>query len=138
MINLILALAAGSIFGIGLSVSQMINPEKVLGFLDISGQWDASLAMVMVGALTVAFFGFRWVRRHEKPLLENYFHITDKTQLDKPLIIGAALFGIGWGMTGYCPGPAFASMALGNLEAVLMVISIYVGFWAAGLFINKP
>jgi len=137
MMNLILALLAGSLFGMGLSISQMINPDKVLGFLDIFGQWDASLAMVMIGALTVGFFGFRWIRRLEKPILDDRFHITDKTNLDKPLLIGAALFGIGWGMTGYCPGPAFASIALGNQEALLMVISIYAGFWAAGWLNNK-
>lgn len=137
MINLLLALVTGSVFGIGLSISQMINPNKVLGFLDISGDWDPSLAMVMVGALTVAFLGFRWVRGRQQPLLDSRFHITDKTQLDKPLLIGAALFGIGWGMTGYCPGPAFASIGLGNQEALLMVISIYAGFWAAGLLNNR-
>ena len=137
MINLLLALATGCLFGIGLTVSQMINPDKVLGFLDISGDWDPSLAMVMVGALTEAFLGFRWVRRHQQPLLDSRFHITDKTQLDKPLLMGATLFGIGWGMTGYCPGPAFASIALGNQEALLMVISIYAGFWAAGLLNNR-
>lgn len=137
MINLIVALTMGVLFGIGLAVSQMINPDKVLGFLDVCGDWDASLALVMAGALTVAFVGFRWVRRQNKPLLDEHFHITHKTELDKPLLTGAALFGIGWGMTGYCPGPAFASIALGNQEALIMVISIYAGFWAAGLLNNK-
>lgn len=137
MMNFVLALATGSLFGIGLSVSQMINPDKVLSFLDISGDWDPSLAMVMAGALTVAFWGFRWVRQQTHPVLDTHFHITDKTALDKPLLIGSALFGIGWGMTGYCPGPAFAGIALGNQEAILMVISIYAGFWAAGLLNKK-
>ena len=133
MIKLILALIAGIIFGLGLSVSQMINPDKVLGFLDISGNWDPSLALVMAGALAIAIPGFNWTLRHDKPLLGSRFHITGKTLLDKPLLVGAALFGIGWGMTGYCPGPAFASLALGNQEAIIMVLSIYAGFWAAGL-----
>jgi uncharacterized membrane protein YedE/YeeE len=133
MIKLILALIAGIIFGLGLSVSQMINPDKVLGFLDISGNWDPSLALVMAGALAVAIPGFKWARRHDTPLLGSRFHITNKSRLDKPLLSGAALFGIGWGMTGYCPGPAFASLALGNQEAVIMVVSIYAGFWVAGL-----
>ncbi|OAI14362.1 YeeE/YedE family protein [Methylomonas lenta] len=136
MMKLVLALIAGIIFGLGLSVSQMINPDKVLGFLDISGNWDPSLALVMAGALAVAIPGFKWVRRHDKPLLGSRFHITVKSLLDKPLISGAALFGIGWGMTGYCPGPAFASLSLGNQEAVIMVVSIYAGFWAAG-FLNR-
>ena len=133
MINLTVALLSGAIFGLGLSVSQMINPDKVLGFLDIMGQWDPSLALVMAGALAVAYPGFRWVRRHDKPVFDSHFHITHKTVLDKPLMIGAAVFGIGWGMTGYCPGPAFASLATGNQEAFVMVASIYAGFWAAGL-----
>jgi uncharacterized membrane protein YedE/YeeE len=132
-----LALLSGVVFGLGLSMSQMINPDKVLGFLDISGSWDPSLALVMVGALTIAMPGFQWIRRQPKPLLDNEFHITAKTQLDKPLLIGAALFGIGWGMTGYCPGPAFASLALGNQEALYMVLSIYAGFSAASFFSRK-
>lgn len=137
MMNLILALIAGIIFGLGLSVSQMINPDKVLGFLDIAGNWDPSLALVMAGALAIAIPGFRWTRRHDKPVFDSRFHVTDKTALDNPLLIGAAVFGIGWGMTGYCPGPAFASLALGSQEAVIMVASIYAGFWAAGFFNRK-
>lgn len=137
MNRLMLALLSGVVFGLGLSLSQMINPDKVLGFLDISGSWDPSLALVMVGALTIAMPGFQWIRRQPKPLLDNEFHLTAKTQLDKPLLIGAALFGIGWGMTGYCPGPAFASLALGNQEALYMVLSIYAGFSAASFFGRK-
>ena len=137
MIKLILALIAGTIFGLGLSVSQMVNPDKVLSFLDIGGNWDPSLALVMAGALAVAIIGFRWVRKQDKPILGSRFHITAKTALDKPLLLGAVIFGIGWGMTGYCPGPAFASLALGNQEAIVMVVSIYAGFWAAGLFNSK-
>lgn len=137
MMKMILALIAGLIFGLGLAVSQMINPDKVLGFLDIAGDWDPSLALVMAGALSVAIAGFRWARRHEKPVLGSRFHITVKTALDQPLLAGAALFGIGWGMTGYCPGPAFASLTLGSREAILMVIGIYAGFWAAGLLTGK-
>lgn len=137
MNKLIVALLSGVVFGLGLSVSQMINPDKVLGFLDISGQWDPSLALVMAGALTIAMPGFYWIRRQPKPLLDSQFHLTAKTQLDKPLLLGAALFGIGWGMTGYCPGPAFASLALGNQEALYMVLGIYAGFSAAGMFGRK-
>lgn len=134
---LFLALLSGLIFGLGLSVSQMINPNKVLGFLDIAGDWDPSLALVMAGALAVAMPCFRWARRHDKPVFDSRFHVTDKTALDKALLAGAAIFGIGWGMTGYCPGPAFASIAIGNREALLMVVSIYAGFWAAGLLDRK-
>jgi len=136
MIKLILALLAGILFGLGLAISQMVNPDKVLSFLDITGNWDPSLALVMAGALAIAIPSFRWARHHDKPVFGSRFHITSKTLLDKPLLIGSAVFGIGWGMTGYCPGPAFASMALGNREAILMVVSIYAGSWAAGL-LNK-
>lgn len=137
MNKLIVALLSGIIFGLGLSLSQMINPDKVLGFLDISGNWDPSLALVMTGALAIAMPGFQWIRRQPKPQLDNQFHLTVKTQLDKPLLLGAAIFGIGWGMTGYCPGPAFASLALGNQEALYTVLSIYAGFTAAGFFSRK-
>jgi uncharacterized membrane protein YedE/YeeE len=137
MNKLIVALLSGIVFGLGLSLSQMINPDKVLGFLDISGDWDPSLALVMAGALAIAMPGFQWIRHQPKPQLDDQFHLTAKTQLDKPLLIGAAIFGIGWGMTGYCPGPAFASLALGNQEALYMVLGIYAGFTAAGFFSRK-
>lgn len=135
--NLLTALLAGAIFGIGLNISQMVDPNKVLGFLDVAGHWDPSLALVMTGALLVAIPGFYWVRRQGKPLLDQRFHLTDKTALDKALIGGAAIFGIGWGMTGYCPGPAVANLAFGNLEAIIMVAAIYAGFWIAGLLIRQ-
>lgn len=137
MINLLTALLTGSIFGIGLSISRMIDPNKVLGFLDVAGNWDPSLALVMAGALAVAIPGFFLVRRQGKPLMEQRFHLTDKTALDKALLGGAAIFGIGWGMTGYCPGPAVANLALGNLEALYMVLAIYIGFWLAGKLIKQ-
>lgn len=137
MINLFSALVAGLMFGAGLFVSNMIDPNKVLGFLDIAGDWDPSLALVMAGALAVAIPGFRWVRKQGRPVLDSRFHVTDRTELDLSLLIGAAIFGIGWGMTGYCPGPAVANLALGNAEALLMVISIYAGFWIAGRLARK-
>ncbi len=137
MINLLSALMAGLVFGAGLSVSNMIDPNKVLGFLDIAGDWDPSLALVMAGALAVAIPGFLWVRKQQRPVLDTRFHVTDKTELDRPLLIGAAIFGIGWGMTGYCPGPAVANLAIGNAEALLMVVSVYAGFWIAGRLPRK-
>ncbi|MCQ8105184.1 YeeE/YedE family protein [Methylomonas sp. SURF-2] len=137
MTKTISALLAGTVFGLGLAVSQMLDPNKVLAFLDIAGAWDPSLALVMAGALAVAASGFRWTLTHEKPVLGSRFHLSRKTALDKPLLAGAALFGVGWGMTGYCPGPAFASLALGNREAVPMLIGIYAGFLAAGLLQDK-
>ncbi|MGR9116753.1 MAG: DUF6691 family protein [Gammaproteobacteria bacterium] len=130
MIKLLVALTSGIVFGFGLSLSQMINPKKVLDFLDIFGNWDPSLAFVMIGALSVALISFRWVLKKPHPFFESGFHITHKTAIDKPLILGAMVFGIGWGLSGYCPGPAVAGLGVGNLEALIMVGSIYLGFFS--------
>jgi len=129
MNKVLIALCSGIIFGLGLSLSQMVNPEKVLNFLDISGQWDPSLAFVMLGALLVAFISFRLILKKPAPIFEQDFHLSKRTEIDKPLLSGAAIFGIGWGMSGYCPGPAVASLATGNIEAIIMVLSIYAGFF---------
>lgn len=137
MIKIIIALLCGIIFGLGLSLSQMVNPNKVLAFLDISGDWDPSLAFVMMGALAVAVPAFRFIQKRRQPVLEDGFHVTHKTAIDKPLLLGAAIFGIGWGMSGYCPGPAVASLGFGTLEALVMVASIYAGFFAERFFAKK-
>jgi uncharacterized membrane protein YedE/YeeE len=130
MNKLFITFLSGLIFGIGLSLSQMINPVKVIQFLDITGDWDPSLAFVMMGALAVTLLSFRWVLKQPKPLLEDDFHVSKRTDIDKALLGGAALFGIGWGMSGYCPGPAVAGLALGSVEAVVMVLAIYAGFFS--------
>jgi len=137
MNKILIALISGIIFGLGLSLSQMMNPEKVISFLDISGDWDPSLAFVMMGALAVTFISFRWVLNRSEPLLEDGFHLSKRSEIDKSLLGGAAIFGVGWGMSGYCPGPAFASMGLGNMEAVVMVLSIYAGFFTQNWLSNK-
>lgn len=137
MNRIIIALLSGIIFGLGLSLSQMVNPNKVLAFLDIAGDWDPSLAFVMIGALAFAMPAFRWIRKRQQPLLEDGFHITHKTAIDKPLLWGAAIFGIGWGMSGYCPGPAVASLGFGSVEALVMIVSIYAGFFSERFFAKK-
>mgnify|MGYP001359720700 CR=1 FL=1 len=137
MKKLIIALLCGIIFGLGLSLSQMVNPNKVLAFLDLSGNWDPSLAFVMIGALAVAMPAFRYIQKRRQPLLENAFHVSHKTAVDKSLLTGAALFGIGWGMTGYCPGPAVASLGFGSLEALVMVVAIYAGFFTERYFAKQ-
>jgi len=137
MKKILLALVSGILFGLGLSLSQMVNPEKVLGFLDITGNWDPSLAFVMIGALAVAFISFRWVLKRPAPLLDDSFHVSKRREIDKPLLLGAALFGIGWGMSGYCPGPALASLGLGTREALVMVIAIYAGFFSQKWFAGR-
>lgn len=126
----LIALLSGVLFGVGLSLSQMINPNKVQDFLDIAGHFDPSLIFVMVGALSVAMVSFKWIRKLSTPLLGGNFQLAKKTIIDKPLIIGGVIFGIGWGMSGYCPGPAVAGLGLFSLESVVMVISICVGFFA--------
>lgn len=103
------AVLIGLLFGLGLIVSGMVNPAKVLGFLDIFGAWDASLAFVMGGAVVVTFFGYRWIGRAGKPWFDLKFRIPDATDIDTKLIVGAILFGVGWGLVGLCPGPALAA-----------------------------
>ncbi|WP_316015852.1 DUF6691 family protein [Roseobacter sp. HKCCA0434] len=123
--------AAGLVFGIGLIVSGMADPAKVLNFLDIFGSWDPSLAFVMGGASLTAFVGYRLVWIRPKPLLMPDFQIPDKTRIDRPLLTGAAIFGIGWGIGGFCPGPAWTALPMaapGTLVFVpLMLVGILIG-----------
>jgi uncharacterized membrane protein YedE/YeeE len=133
----LIALFCGLIFGIGLSLSQMINPNKVLNFLDITGNWDPSLIFVMIGALAVAFVSFKLILKRPAPILAENFHISRRSSVDKPLVLGAAIFGTGWGMSGYCPGPAVTGLGLLSLESVIMVITIYLGFFACNRFFEQ-
>ncbi len=133
----LIALLCGIIFGIGLSLSQMINPNKVLNFLDVTGNWDPSLIFVMAGALAVAFVSFKWILKRPASIFGEGFHISKKSSIDKPLIFGAAIFGIGWGMSGYCPGPAVSGLGLLSLESVIIVVAIYLGFFACNRFFEQ-
>lgn len=133
----IVALLAGIIFGLGLALSQMVNPVKVLNFLDVAGDWDPSLAFVMIGALLVTMLSFRIILKREQPIFETGFHVTKKNMIDRPLLLGASIFGIGWGLAGYCPGPAVASFGLLSVEAVVMVVAIYAGFFCHRWFADK-
>ena len=105
MTRILLALSSGTIFGLGLSLSQMINPEKVQNFLDIAGHWDPSLAFVMLGALAVSLVSFRFVLQRPAPLLADSFHVSRKRHIDRPLLLGAMIFGIGWGMAATVQAP---------------------------------
>ncbi|MGH6770181.1 MAG: DUF6691 family protein [Xanthobacteraceae bacterium] len=109
--SIVAALLCGFVFGLGLLISGMTQPSKVLGFLDIFGGWDASLAVVMAAALIVSHLGDRLVRRREQPVLAEKFDLPTKAVIDAPLIAGAALFGVGWGLVGLCPGPALENLA---------------------------
>ena len=131
--NKIVSLFCGIIFGIGLVISEMINPAKVLGFLNLFGEWDPSLAFVMIGALVVATPLFHLFKNKEKPIFSSSFSISNKKEIDKKLIIGSILFGAGWGLVGLCPGPAIASIALLNMSSVTFVIAMFAGFYIAKL-----
>lgn len=125
----LVALLAGLLFGAGLALGGMTNPAKVVAFLDVSGRWDPSLAFVMGSALLVTFPVFAWVRRAGRPLLAERFQLPTKRDLDPQLLAGAALFGIGWGIAGLCPGPAIANLAAGSPEVLLFVAAMVAGMW---------
>lgn len=127
MMQPLVSLVAGVVFGLGLAVAEMTNPLKVLDFLDLAGNWDPSLAFVMGGAVMVTLVAFRFVLRSPVPLYGDRFHLPTLTQLDRKLLGGAALFGIGWGLAGYCPGPALAAILSGNRETWLFVPAMLVG-----------
>jgi len=127
----LVSLFCGIIFGIGLVISQMINPAKVLGFLNLFGEWDPSLAFVMIGALIVSSPLFHLFKNKEKPIFSTSFSISENKEIDKRLIIGSILFGAGWGLVGLCPGPAISSIALFNVSSVTFVLSMFIGFYIA-------
>ncbi len=121
------ALASGVVFGLGLSLAQMTNPDKVLNFLDFTGTWDPSLLLVLGGAVVLSTLGFHLVFKRQTPVWDSMFHLPVAQAIDRPLLIGSALFGIGWGLSGYCPGPAIASLGFGNPEALWVVPSMVAG-----------
>jgi uncharacterized membrane protein YedE/YeeE len=123
----VFALVAGFVFGIGLWVSGMANPKKVLGFLDVTGDWDASLMLVMAGAVAIALVGFRLVLSRPKPVFSEKFELPTRKDIDLPLIAGSAIFGIGWGIAGYCPGPALTALATLSTESIVFVAAMIVG-----------
>ena len=121
------AFLSGLIFGLGLIVSGMANPAKVLNFFDIAGSWDPSLAFVMGGAVVVAFIGYRLVLRRRAPLFESRFQVPTASAIDMRLVGGSALFGIGWGIAGFCPGAAIPALGTGRWEVLLFLVSVAVG-----------
>ena len=129
--NKIVSLFCGIVFGIGLVISEMINPAKVLGFLNLFDQWDPSLAFVMVGALIVSTPLYHLFKNKDKPLFNSNFSISTNKEIDKKLIVGSVVFGGGWGLVGLCPGPAISSIALLNISSVIFVISMFAGFYIA-------
>ncbi len=123
----VMALVSGVLFGMGLTVSDMVNPARVLGFLDVAGSWDPTLAFVMGGALLITFPAFALVGKISKPVCAEKFQLPGNRVIDKPLITGAILFGIGWGLVGFCPGPALASLVTLRGDVALFVASMVAG-----------
>ena len=130
--RLLTGLVAGLVFGIGLVVSGMANPAKVLNFLDVAGRWDPSLAFVMGGAAGVTFLGYRWVLRRPAPVLAESFALPTASRIDGRLLGGAALFGIGWGIGGFCPGPAWTALTLGAPGTLVFLPMMLLGLWLGG------
>jgi len=122
----VIALLSGTLFGLGLAISHMINPAKVLAFLDVAGHWDPSLALVMGSALAVMTLAWRWQRRQPAALTKD-FRLKDLNHIDASLVTGAALFGIGWGLVGYCPGPAISALALLSMKPLIFVAAMIAG-----------
>ena len=127
MIPMLSSLLAGAISGAGLAISQMMNPAKVLAFLDFAGNWDPTLAFVMAGAILAAAPGFALARKRNAPMLRGRFQIPTRRDIDPPLMLGAAIFGVGWGLVGFCPGPAIATLGTGMWGVVVFVVAMLGG-----------
>lgn len=131
MMKSIVALITGTIFGLGLNVSQMTNPHKVLSFLNILENWDPSLIIVMASAVAISTLGFLVSKRLEKPVVADSFHFPTQKKITLRLVLGAVLFGIGWGVAGLCPGPAIASLATPSKELIIFLLSMMSGMLLA-------
>lgn len=131
--RIIYALLTGLVFGVGISISGMINPAKVFNFFDIAGTWDPSLAFVMGGAVMITFIGYRLVWRRDTPLFGGRFQIPTSNAIDGRLVGGSALFGIGWGIAGFCPGAAIPALGTGRWEVVLFLVAVTAGFYVRRL-----
>ncbi|MCJ2019170.1 YeeE/YedE family protein [Methylobacterium sp. E-065] len=127
------ALAAGLLFGLGLSLSGMLDPARVRGFLDVGGAWDPSLVFVLGGAVSVSALGYALSRRFRRPVLAETFDLPTARRIDPPLVLGAALFGVGWGLSGFCPGPAIAGLSTGAAPVLVFVVAMLIGMAAHDL-----
>jgi uncharacterized membrane protein YedE/YeeE len=127
----ILAFISGSIFGLGLTISSMTNPDKVLGFLDLFNNWDPSLAFVMGGAIIITAPMLFVLTKNKNLILSKEIHLPTNKEIDKKLIIGSLIFGAGWGLVGLCPGPAISSLALLEVPSIIFVIFMFIGFYCS-------
>ncbi|PTY35978.1 YeeE/YedE family protein [Saccharospirillum sp. MSK14-1] len=128
-LRLVAALFAGMMFGLGLSVAQMIDPAKVIGFLNIFGAWDPSLAFVMGGGLAVNLILTPLIFKQARPWLADYFRLPAKTEIDRRIVLGGIIFGAGWGLAGYCPGPMITSLSFANSSIITIILAYLVGTW---------
>lgn len=142
VLSLLVQCAIGLVFGLGLVVAGMSNPAKVLNFLDLgavsSGIWDPSLAFVMGGAIAVTFVGFKLVLMRAQPIFGGAFHLPTAVDVDARIIVGPAMFGIGWGLAGFCPGPALVALTTGGDAALVFVVAMVVGMAGARWLANRP
>lgn len=137
MLSLIAALAAGTLFGLGLAVAQMVDPAKVINFLDVFGTWDPSLAFVMGGGLLVNAIATPFIMRRKTPILAEFFRTPTKHQVDTRLVLGGVIFGAGWGLAGYCPGPMLTSLSFANSDIITVVAAYVVGTLIARLVLRS-
>jgi uncharacterized membrane protein YedE/YeeE len=133
-----ISLISGLVFGIGLALSGMTDPKIVLNFLDVTGSWNPSLLFVLGGAVTVSATGYFFIRKLSKPVFVDKFFLTEVKDIDRPLVMGSALFGIGWGISGYCPGPAIALLASPNWELLAFLPALLAGYALHHFLYNKP
>jgi uncharacterized membrane protein YedE/YeeE len=137
-----LQFVVGLIFGFGLMLSGMSNPAKVLNFLDLggiaSGSWDPSLTFVMAGGVLVTFVGYRLVLARSRPFFAERFHLPTQRELDLRIVAGPAIFGVGWGLVGFCPGPALTALGFGSNAAIIFVAAMFAGMWLARLLAGLP
>ena len=120
-----ISLLCGILFGAGLVISEMVNPMKVKAFLDITGNWDPSLILVMMSSIVVTFIGLNlFIKKLNKPVLSSKFYLHERSKVDFKIICGSAIFGIGWGIVGFCPGPSIAALSDGNLNTVYFILSM--------------
>jgi uncharacterized membrane protein YedE/YeeE len=140
--SILVQFAIGLVFGLGLVIAGMSDPAKVLNFLDIgaipTGGWDPSLAFVMAGAIAVTYVGFRLVLRRSQPIFDERFHLPTAQDIEARIIAGPAIFGIGWGLAGFCPGPAFTALTTGGNAALMFVAAMLAGMGGARWLANRP
>ena len=130
---ILVSFVAGLIFAMGLGISGMTQPQKIIGFLNVTGNWDPSLILVMLGAVGVYLIGHALILKRSRPVFEQCFAIPERSDIDRPLVLGSALFGIGWGLVGFCPGPVLASLVTANENVLLFVFAMAVGMYANDL-----